>query len=100
MFTSAILDIGADTGALVIYADPVMLGREIEISCIGDLVPVAHNVVRARSTPGGFVYAAVFPEVTCGEYSVLRGDGVRGSDVAVFGGRVSEVDCREAPLSH
>jgi hypothetical protein len=94
MFTSAILDIGDTTGALVIYADESMVGLEVEIAGTGDAVPVAHNVVRARHTPAGVVHAAVFPAVACGEYTVLPRDGITGSEVVISGGRVAEVDCR------
>jgi hypothetical protein len=95
MFTSAILDIGDETGALVIYADESMVGREVEIAGIGGEVAIAHNVVRTRHTPNGPVYAAVFPGVARGEYTVLGNDVIRPSEVVVNGGSVAMVDCRQ-----
>jgi len=94
MFTSAVLDIGNETGALVIYADESMVGREVEIAGIGGEIPVAHNVVRTRQTPNGPVHAAVFPEVARGEYTVLGNDAIERSEVVVLGGNVAVVDCR------
>jgi hypothetical protein len=92
--SGAVLDIGGDTGALVIYADELMVESEIEICPSGDLSKREHNVVRARRTPVGFVYAAVFPSLKQGEYSVLTRDLLPSHGVSVMGGSVSEIDCR------
>jgi hypothetical protein len=92
--SGAVLDIGGDTGALVIYADELMVESEIEICPSGDLSKREHNVVRARRTLTGFVYAAVFPSLKQGEYSVLTRDLLPSHEVSVMGGSVSEVDCR------
>ena len=46
------LEIGGDTGALIIYADEEMVGEEIEICRAGNLETRVHNVVRARRAPG------------------------------------------------
>ncbi len=94
MFTSAVLDIGHETGALVIYADESMVGREVEIAGIGDGTAIAHNVVRTRHTPNGPVHAAVFPDVARGEYTVLGNDAILPTEVVVTGGSVAMVDCR------
>lgn len=92
--SGAVLDIGGDTGALVIYADELVVGSEIEICPSGDLAKREHNVVRARRTQTGFVYAAVFPSLKQGEYSVLAKDLLPSHEVSVIGGSVSEIDCR------
>jgi hypothetical protein len=94
MASSAVLDIGGSTGALVIYADEQMVGREVEICGPYDSRPIAHNVVRTRQTPQGPVFAAVFPTVDAGEYVVLGRDGSRSAPISVRGGAVAEVDCR------
>jgi hypothetical protein len=91
--SGAVLDIGGDTGALVIYADELMDEREIEICPLGDLAKREHNVVRARRTPTGFVYAAVFPSLKQGEYSVLTEDSLPSHEVSVMGGKVTEIGC-------
>jgi hypothetical protein len=94
--SGAVLDIGGDTGALVIYSDELMVGSEIEVCPSGDLSKREHNVVRTRRTPAGSVYAAVFPSLKQGEYSVLTKDLLPSHEVSVVGGSVSEIDTRTA----
>jgi hypothetical protein len=91
---TAVLDIGGDTGALIIYAEEAMVGEEIEICRPGDLQSRVHNVVRARRAPSGLVFAAVFPALSDGAYDVLDDDGQPWREAFVCGGRVTEVDCR------
>ena len=88
------LDIGGDTGALIIYAEEAMVGEEIEICRPGDLKTRVHNVVRACRASSGLVFAAVFPALSDGAYDVLGDDGQPWREVFVRGGRVTEVDCR------
>jgi len=92
--SGAVLDIGDDTGALVIYADEHMVGDEIEICPTGNLSQREHNVVRARRTQTGLVYAAVFPALLNGDYSVLTRDLLPSHQVSVLGGHVAEIDSR------
>ena len=92
--SGAVLDIGGDTGALVIYADRRMVGEEIEICPSGDISRREHNVVRQRMTPNGLVYAAVFPAVLQGRYAILADDGQPRHEISVLGGRVTEFDSR------
>ena len=91
--SGAVLDIGGETGALVIYADEVLLGGEIEICPTGRLAEREHNIVRERRTPSGSVYAAVFPALIEGYYTVLTEDLEPSYEVSVVGGMVSEIDC-------
>jgi hypothetical protein len=93
---TAVLDIGGDTGALIIYADEKMVGEEIEICRPGDLRSRCHNVVRARRAPSGLVYAAVFPALSDGSYEVLDTEGSPCRKANVAGGRVTEIDCCSA----
>jgi hypothetical protein len=92
--STAVLDIGGTTGALVILADESMHGREIEICPTGDLAGRSHNVVRARQAPRGVVHAAIFPTLSEDDYSVLDDSGEPLFDVFVSGGAVTEVDVR------
>jgi len=84
-----VLDIGGDVGALAIDTGPGRDGTEIEISPAGSQQRV-HNVVRRR--PAGPVtrYAAVFPALAAGEYTVWRNDAAPAGTVEVHGGRVAE----------
>ena len=55
------LDIGADTGALIIHAAVDRDQAEVEISPVGSEQARTHNIVRRREAVSGAVYAAVFP---------------------------------------
>jgi hypothetical protein len=84
-----LLDIGGDTGALVIAAAAGRDQAEVEISpAAGGLR--THNVVRRRTVPGGgAVYAAVFPALAEGDYDVWRDAVTRAGTVPVRGGEVA-----------
>ena len=97
---TAVLDIGGDTGALIIYAGERSVGEEIEICRSGDPATREHNVVRARRAPAGLVHAAVFPALYEGTYDVLSAEGLPCEEVTVVGGRVTEVDCRTMKTSN
>jgi len=72
---SVILELGEHIGALILEAPPGLAGREIEIShSVGG--PRTHSLVRERVTAAGVSYAAVYPAVQAGEYTVWREDGI------------------------
>ena len=88
-----ILDIGADTGALIIHAAAYRDQAEVEISAAGHLSARAHNIVRRRETVGGGTYAAVFPALAAGDYVIWQDADtdaqagmvtIRGGTVASF----------------
>jgi hypothetical protein len=84
-----LLDIGGDTGALVIAAAADRDQAEVEISPAGG-GPRTHNVVRRRAVPGGgAVYAAVFPALAEGDYDVWLDAAARAGTVTVRGGEVA-----------
>ena len=84
-----ILDIGADTGALIIHAAVDRDQAEVEISPVGSEQARAHNIVRRREAVSGAVYAAVFPALTAGNYVVWRDAATPAGAVIVHGGRVA-----------
>jgi hypothetical protein len=84
-----LLDIGADTGALVIHAAADRDQAEVEISPAGSGQARTHNVVRRRQTLGGAVYAAVFPALTAGDYVVWHDAVASAGTVTVHGGEVA-----------
>jgi hypothetical protein len=89
---SVVLDIGGDLGAAIVYTPANLVGLEIEIRREGTAWDGTHVAVRARSVPGGEVYAALFPGLQQGRYEVrVRGDN-RGliAAVDVEGARVRE----------
>jgi hypothetical protein len=84
-----LLDIGADTGALIIHAAADRDQAEVEISPAGSGEPRTHNVVRLRQAPGRAVYAAVFPALAAGGYDVWRDQVTKAGTVLVHGGQVA-----------
>jgi hypothetical protein len=85
-----ILDIGADTGALIIHAAIDRDQAEVEISPAGgEQTTRTHNIVRRREAVSGAVYAAVFPALAAGDYVVWRNAATPAGTVAVHGGRVA-----------
>ena len=84
-----ILDIGADTGALIIHAAADRDQAEIEISPSGSDQARTHNIVRRREAVSGAVYAAVFPALTAGSYVVWRDAATPAGTVVVHGAQVA-----------
>jgi hypothetical protein len=83
-----VLDIGGDTGALVIYAPANRDQAEIEISPAGSDAR-SHNVVRARAAGGGTRYAAVFPALPAGDYVVWQDAAAAAGTITIHGGQVT-----------
>jgi hypothetical protein len=70
---SVVLDVGPGIGALVLHTPAALDGQEIEISRRD--VPAArrtHSQVRERRTAGGVQYAAVYPGLAAGDYTIWR----------------------------
>jgi len=90
---SLVVDVGGDTGALIVYAPPDLVGREIEIAR-AETPPghPVHNVVRPRRVGQRVVHAAVFPDLPAGTYRRYRNGVADGPSFAVAGGRVTEID--------
>lgn len=90
---SLVLDIGEDIGALVITTGPELAEEEIEISPGKDPDrPREHNVAHARRNHDVVMaYAAVFPSVPAGEYTVWSLDGSPYAVITVQGGQVTQL---------
>lgn len=93
-----VLDIGGDIGALVLYGPAEIDGWEIEISRERDPVAVrTHSQVRRRvfsgagvgGSGGSAVYAAVYPGLRAGVYTVWRDERTPAGSVTVVGGEVA-----------
>lgn len=91
---TVMLDIGGDVGALVIQAPPAWLGLEIELSRAGTDGHRTHVAVRERVGSGPTRYAAVYPSLYAGEYTIWGQDGRALGTVAIAGGKVAELDWR------
>ena len=88
-----VLDIGHGVGALIIYTEAALRGREIEVSPQGSATRV-HVEVLERRIHDRPVFAAVFPGLRAGDYHIWGDAPHPGGTVTVVGGEVATVDWR------
>src|SRR5437016_14619175 len=91
---AVVLDIGDDTGAMVLYTRPELHGHEIEVSLLGadDVEKQArrvHSAVLERSFNGRTVFAAVYAELPAGDYQVWCNGR---PTITITAGAVAELD--------
>lgn len=86
---TVLLDLGAGTGALVLYTPADLLGAEIEISPDTPGAPRTHAAVRARPVAGGTRYAAVYEGLAADGYTIWRDHDTPAGHVTVTGGQVT-----------
>ncbi len=87
---SVVLDLGPGVGALVLHAPPELDGREIEISPAGGAPQRrTHSQVRARKVGSGTQYAAVYPQLAAGDYTIWADDRTAVAAVTITGGQVT-----------
>ena len=86
---TVVLELGAGVGALVLYAPPDLDGREIEISRDSSGARRTHSRVRPRHMPGGTRYAAVYPDLAAGTYTVWADEARAAGRVVIAGGRIT-----------
>ncbi len=95
-----VLDIGDDVGALLVYTTEELRGREIDISPRDNAALRTHVEVLERKMGASTMFAAVFPTLPAGTYSIWR-DFLTDDDVTIIGGAVVELDWRalvETPI--
>ena len=86
---TVVLELGAGVGALVLLTPADLDGREIEISR-GDLgARRTHSRVRPRHMPAGTRYAAVYPDLPAGPYTIWADEEHAAGRVVITGGRVT-----------
>jgi hypothetical protein len=99
----ALLDIGEDIGALVIYTREELRGKEIQVSLKGNpAAKLVHTAVWARQFNGHTIFAGVYPALPEGDYIIWTHPT---HEVTIVGGSVAEVDLRDVsdiyvPLAH
>lgn len=90
---SVVLELGPGIGALVLHTPPELDGAEIEISRqvrpAGPPAKRTHSQVRQRLTPGGTKFAAVYPGLAAGEYTIWRDAHSPAMTVTIDGGQVT-----------
>jgi hypothetical protein len=92
---TVMLDIGGDIGALVINTGAELHLAEIEVSPAGEThAHRTHVAVRERRGPSGVRFAAIYPGLRAGEYTVWGGNGEPADTVRIVGGEVAQLDWR------
>lgn len=87
---SVVLELGGDIGVLVLHAPAELHGQEIEISKSNSAdLHRTHSLVRERHTACGVSFAAVYPVVPAGEYTIWRDPDTPAGTVTIVGGEVA-----------
>ena len=86
---TVVLELGAGVGALIVHTPAELDGREIEISRDEQDARRTHSQVRPRHMTTGTRYAAVYPDLAAGPYTIWA-DGRRPAGrVVITGGRIT-----------
>ena len=86
---TVVLELGAGVGALVLYTTAELDGREIEISPDEQGAHRTHSQVRPRHMPAGTRYAAVYPDLAAGPYTIWADEQRSAGRVEIAEGRVT-----------
>lgn len=90
---TVVMELGADVGALILFTPAVMDGKQIEISRDDDPgTRRTHSQVRQRHVATVTKYAAVYPGLRAGRYTVWRDDLRPAATTVITGGQVTS--CR------
>jgi hypothetical protein len=112
----AVLDIGGDIGALILYTDAEYNGREIEVSPVDEPADEnghdhehahehghvhghehghrTHTAIHERRAGDETTYAGIYVELKAGTYRIWVDDPTLTDRVTIVGGEVAEVDWR------
>jgi hypothetical protein len=90
----AVLNIGDDIGALIIYTSAAQHGQEIEVSPRGDDARRNHTAVLERRVNGRSIFAALFLALPAGDYRIWSDDPNLPHTATIVGGEVAQVDWR------
>jgi hypothetical protein len=88
---SVAIDVGAGSGALVLYPGERFRGREIEISRLDGRDHRVHTGVHERTTQERSRLTAIFGSLPVGDYVVWEDAGTAGPVVTVPNGAITEV---------
>ncbi|WP_200209336.1 phospholipase [Micromonospora coerulea] len=86
---TVVLNLGGETGALIIHTGREWHGREIEISR-DDEQRRTHSAVRERPVRDGVFHSAVYPDLAAGRYTVWWDDRTPAGAISVTGGAIAE----------
>ena len=89
---AVVLEIGADTGALVVCTPAELAGREIEISPGHRPGQRRHACIRERRGGGTISYAAIYDRLPPARYIIWRNRLTPAATITVTGGQVTSYD--------
>ena len=95
---NAVLDIGDDIGALIIYTREELLDAEIEVSPRENGSFRVHTSVLERQVAGNSLFAALFLVLPAGDYTVWC-DAPSAREVTIEGGQVAILDWRDLAVT-
>jgi hypothetical protein len=84
---------------LVLHVPAEMNGTEIDIGSTTQPGWRTHSAVRPRNVASGTRYAAVYPGLPPGDYTIWRDDGTVAACITIVGGVVTSADwaCDPSP---
>jgi hypothetical protein len=94
---TVVLELGPGAGALVLHTPADMNGAEIDISTASGAR--THSMVRPRHVAAGTLYAAVYPGLAPGEYTIWRADGTPALAVRIADGAATTASWPVAALA-
>ncbi len=89
-----VLDVGEDTGSLVIYTNADLRGKEIELSPKGDDAARKHTDVAERRFSGRSIFAAVYLPMPAGVYTIWEDYATPIGEVSIVAGEITQLDWR------
>lgn len=90
----AVLDIGDEVGALIIYSRHELCGRQIDVSPKARPWQRVHTDVLERRANGRPVFAALFLALPADDYLIWGNNLQPVGEVVIAGGQVAEIDWR------
>jgi hypothetical protein len=94
---AVVLEIGPDTGALILHAPAELAGREIDISPASEPTRRRYAGIRQRHTGGGTGHAAIYDRLAPGVYTIWQGDVTPKATFTIAGGQVTSYDWPAEP---
>jgi len=91
---AVMINIGADSGALVLHSTVDRAGIEVHVYPTSDPSRRTHVWVLPREGRDGVVYAAIFPSLAIGDWAVLSDDDSVAMVVAVPPNKVTQAEWR------
>ena len=89
---TVVLEIGASTGALVVYTPADLAGHEIEISPDREPDQRRHACVRERRGAGAISYAATYDRLPPAAYTIWHDRLTPSAAITVADGQVTRYD--------